>query len=581
MDEHSGADIVLFGGFRFDRSRGALSRQNGDGGLVPVAVGSRALDILGLLVDRHGDVVSRDEILNAVWPGVVEGANVTVQISALRRTLDDGGSEGSIIQTIPGRGYRLAAPVTRFEAGPLPSGVAGDGIHPNTVTASVGSATKSRAWHGRGYQVGVLLAVLVAAVTAWIWSRPQSVAPPPLSMVVLPFTNLSNDPDQEYFVDAVTNDLTTDLSRRSGTFVIARGTAFTYKGKPADSKQIGRALGVRYVIEGSVRPLGDRVQVNVQLVDAESAAQVWADRFETDRRNLAESESEITGRLAKTLNVELIEAAGRRIEREGTANPDAHDVYLRGFARYLRGFGSAETVREAQRLYEQALEMDPESVEARAGIAGMLISKVSEGWSNSIEADEARAEQLLHEALERDPNNEIARSNIGILRRFQNRLPESQIELERAIDLNPNNTWSTRHLGITLMQLGRPEAGLPYIEKSIRLSPQDPFIWFKYVWLGRCHLLLGHADQSIDFLRKAHAANPRNGPDLWLAAALGLKGDLDDAKATLAEWLKFHPKQSSLARVRATLPFPGNPHFLVLREKTVEAGLRKAGMPEE
>ena len=300
-------------------------------------------------------------------------------------------------------------------------------------------------------------------------------------MVVLPFTNRSNDPDQEYFVDAVTNDLTTDLSRLSGTFVIARGTAFTYKGKSADMRRIGRELGVRYVIEGRVRPLGDHVQVNVCLVDAESAAQLWADRFETDRRNLAEAESEISGRLVKTLNVELIEAAGRRIEREGAANPDAHDVYLRGFARYLRGSGSPEAVREAQRLYERALEMDPESVEARAGIAGMLISKVADGWSSSIEADEARAEQLLHEALERNPNDEIARSNIGSLRRLQNRLPEAQIELKRAIDLNPNNTWSARHLGITMMQLGRPETGLTYIEKSIRLSPRDPFIWVNYV----------------------------------------------------------------------------------------------------
>jgi len=202
-----------------------------DGGVVPVVVGSRALEILGISIDRHGDLVSRDEILNAVWPGVVEGANVTVQISALRRALDVGGSEGSIIQTVAGRGYRLAAPVARCEAGAPPPGASGDGVYPNSVTASVVPGAKSRARRGRWYQVGAVLAVLVAALTAWIWNRPRSVAPAPISMVVLPFTNRSNDPDQEYFVDAVTNDLTTDLSRLSGTFVIARGTAFTYKGK--------------------------------------------------------------------------------------------------------------------------------------------------------------------------------------------------------------------------------------------------------------------------------------------------------------------------------------------------------------
>jgi tetratricopeptide (TPR) repeat protein len=259
----------------------------------------------------------------------------------------------------------------------------------------------------------------------------------------------------------VTNDLTTDLSRISGTFVIARGTAFTYKGKPADVKQIGQELGVRYIVEGAVGRVGDQVLVTAELADAETALQLWADRFATDRRNLAEAESETALRLAKTLNVELVEAAGHRIEREGAANPDAYDVYLRGFARFLRGPMSVATVQEAQRLYERALEMDPESVEARAGIAGMLISNVILGWSTSVYEDEARAEQLLHEALERHPNDEIARSNMGILRRAQNRLAEAQIELERAIALNPSNTWSLRNLGMTLMQLGRPRRGSP------------------------------------------------------------------------------------------------------------------------
>jgi TolB-like protein/Flp pilus assembly protein TadD len=400
-------------------------------------------------------------------------------------------------------------------------------------------------------------------------------------MVVLPFTNIGNDPDQEYFVDAVTNDLTTDLSRISGTFVIARGTAFTYKGKLADVKQIGRELGVRYIVEGAVRRVGDQVLVSAELVDAETALQLWADRFETDRRNLAEAENETALRLAKTLNVELVEAAGHRIEREGAANPAAHDVYLRGFARFLRGPMSAATVQEAQRLYERALEMDPESVEARAGIAGMLISNIILDWSRSRQEDEARAEQLLREALERNPNDEIARSNMGILRRAQNRLAEAQIELERAIALNPSNTWSSRNLGMTLMQLGRPEAGLPYIERSLRLSPHDVFIDVNYDWLGRCHLLLGHVEQAIDFFRRAYAANPRSGPDLWLAAALGLRGDVEEARATLAEWLKFNPEFKSLAQVRTTPPAPVNPQFLALREKTVEVGLRRAGFPDE
>jgi TolB-like protein len=224
---------------------------------------------------------------------------------------------------------------------------------------------------------------------------------------------LSNDPEQEYFADGITDDLTTDLSRISGSFVIARNTAFIYKGKPVDAKQIGREFGVRYVIEGSVRRLGDSVQVNVQLVDAESGAHLWADRFDTDRANLAKAQSEITDRLAKTLKVELRTAAGRRIERERAIDPDARDLMMRAQARLLRAPLSAAAVQEALQLNERALEIDPGLIDAKIGIAANLVMNVANGWSTSVQRDEARAEQLSLEAFESDPNNAIAHLNIG------------------------------------------------------------------------------------------------------------------------------------------------------------------------
>jgi adenylate cyclase len=211
----------------------------------------------------------------------------------------------------------------------------------------------------------------------------------------------------------------------------------------------------------------------------------------------------------------------------------------------------------------------------------MLNTNLLNGWSSNVEQDQARVEQLVLEVLERDPNNKGAHLSMGHLRRFQGRLAEAQIELETAIALDRNNTFAFRSLGIAFVQMGRPEAAIPYFEKSIRLSPHDPFIAANYTGLGRSHLLLGHVDQSIDLLRKAYAANPQIGPDLWLAAALGLRGDLDEARAALAEWLKFKPKLNSLARLRASLPSTVNPQFLALREKTVEVGLRRAGIPEE
>ena len=287
---------------------------------------------------------------------------------------------------------------------------------------------------------------------------------PRLSIVVLPFANLSSDPEQEYFVDAVTDDLTTDLSRIVNSFVISRTTAFTYKGKPIDVRQIGRELGVRYVLEGSVRRLGDQVQVNVQLIDAESGAHLWADRFDTDRANLAKAQSEITSRLARALHLELLEAAARRIEQERAVNLDAHDLVMRGWACVWRPLSDANR-QQALRAFEQALEIDPESVDARVGIGNVLGERLALGWSKSREQDMARSEQLLLEALERDRSTPRGLTELGRLRRIQNRLIEAQIELEKAIAVDRNNALAINQLGITLLYQGRPKAALPYLEK--------------------------------------------------------------------------------------------------------------------
>jgi adenylate cyclase len=404
---------------------------------------------------------------------------------------------------------------------------------------------------------------------------------PPLSIVVLPFANLSNDPDQDYFVDGITDDLTTDLSRVSGSFVIARNTAFTYKGKVVDAKQIGRDLGIRYVVEGSVRRGGDQILVNVQLVDAETGAHVWADRFETDRRNLAEAQSEITGRLARTLNVELVRDSGPRIELERAADPDARDLVMRAWARYYRPFSEA-SVQEALRDFEHALEIDPQSIDARIGIATILLGKISVAWSSSYKQDQARAEQLLVEAVERDTNRSMAHVAIGVLRRIQLRLSESKMEFETAIALDRNNARAIFQLGQTMMWLGQPEAGIPLLEKAIRLNPHDPTLASHHAVLGLCHFFLGHVEQAIDLIRKARAENPRSYyVHLWLAGALGYKGDLEDARAALAESLKLKPEIKSFAAQRANAPWIANPPHWALREKTMNVGLRRVGMPEE
>jgi TolB-like protein/class 3 adenylate cyclase/Tfp pilus assembly protein PilF len=450
-------------------------------------------------------------------------------------------------------------------------------------------------------RIAARVALATAGVAAaglvgwWFWPAPPPAAAPPavaatrlpppavvprLSIIVLPFENLSHDPDQEYFADGITEDLTTDLSRIAGSFVIARNTAFTYKGIPVDVRQLGRDLGVRYALEGSVRRIASQVQVNVQLIDAETGAHVWADRFETTMQNLGDAQREITGRLARTLNLQLFQAAGRQIEREQPVDPDAQDFIMRGWALYQRA--QAATSREgAKREFEQALRIEPNSYDAKLGIASVLVVGLATGSDQPAE-DEAQAEKLLNELLARDPNRSQLQAMIALLRRVQNRLPESRIGWERAIELDPNNAAAYGQLGVTLIYLGDPAAAIPLEDKRIRLNPNDPNIALAYWAIGLAHLLQDHLAEAIDWLTKARAANPRvYYIDLDLAAALALKGDLAGAREALAESLKLKPEINSMKRQLARWAYTNNPAYRTLAEKTIDVGLRKAGMPEE
>ena len=448
-----------------------------------------------------------------------------------------------------------------------------------------------------------LLGAIAIAVAAW-WAIPHRNSPmlpgevpttarmqgpvvtagsrvPPLSIVVLPFSNLSNNPDEEYFADAITDDLTTDLSRISGSFVIAPTTAFTYKGKAVGAKQIARELGVRYVLNGSVQRTGHHVQVNVQLIDGESGSQLWADRIESDRADLVKAQKEITGRLARTLNLELAETVERRADHAGVVDLDAQDFLMRGWALYYRP-ASAPIRQQARQAFERALELDPPSIDARIGIGTVLADDLVLNFSKSREQDIARADHVLSEALERDLNRSMAHFAMGVLRRVQNRLSDSKIELESAIALDRNNARALQQLGVTLICLGEPEDAIPQLERAIRLNPYDPNIASYYWALGSADLISGRLDDAVSFLSKARAANPRlYFIHLWLAGSLALKGDLDAARSAVAESVTLRPEINSVASWRALNIFYTNPRFTALAEKTLYAGLRRAGFPEE
>jgi adenylate cyclase len=413
---------------------------------------------------------------------------------------------------------------------------------------------------------------------------PAAPSAPRLSIVVLPFANLSNDPEQEYFADALTEDLTTDLSRIEGMFVIARGTAFTFKDKTGDAKQIGRELGVRYVLEGSVRKLGPRIRVNAQLIDAETAAHLWAERFDRDAEDLFAVQDEITSRIAIELNFNLLAAEAAK----PTENPTALDYLLRGRAAMMAPSSQDRYVR-ALPLLERSLALDPQSVVIRSRLAHALAARVMDGTSADA-ADIERALALAEDSLAISPRDPLAHYARGQVLRALGRWEEAVADYEACIAGNRNFAIAYPHLAACRMWSGEIDVAIPLIERAIRLSPRDPDIGTFYARIGVVHLLQSRVDESIAWSEKARPAIPAAVTlCAWLASAYGLAGNDERAASELAEARRraSDDRYSSIARLRSAGNYPtapgnwGVPKIRGLVEATYFAGLRKAGMLEE
>jgi TolB-like protein/cytochrome c-type biogenesis protein CcmH/NrfG len=399
---------------------------------------------------------------------------------------------------------------------------------------------------------------------------------PRLSMVVLPFANLSSDPGQDYFVDGVTEDLTTELSRLAGSFVIAHNTAFTFKGKSVDVKRVARELGIRYVVEGNVRKAGQRVRVGVQLINAETGAHLWADRFDREISELFELQDAITIELAHALDVQLIEAESRRSER--STNPDAGDLVMRARARLYHGVSRANVVAAIQ-YYGEALQLAPEDVSALAELADVLAGNISSLWSEAPHEDFRQAKALAARALELDPSDAYCHHVVGAVLSLQGRFSEAIDEFEAAIRLNPNLHFAHSGLGFAKTLSGQGEEALPHFAHFIRLSPRDPFLFRGYYGIGLVQFLLGDDVRAIEMLRKGISLSPNYSlAHLCLAAAHGMQGRVDEASAALANYLRTGPSTRTISELRLLRPSK-NPSYLAQCERLYE-GLRKAGMPE-
>jgi len=398
---------------------------------------------------------------------------------------------------------------------------------------------------------------------------------PRLSIVVLPFANIGGDPDQDYFVDGVTESLTTDLSRISGSFVIGRHTAFAFKGKAVDLRRIGRELNVRYVLEGSVQRGGNRLRVNVQLIDAETGNHLWAERFDKPVADLFDMQDEIVSRLANTLNTQLIEAEARRAER--SLHPDAMDSYFQGMACLNKGMTS-KYMAQARGFFECALALDPKDVEALVGMAYVDVQTGATYLTDDRAARFAAAETALIKALSIAPQHARAHVLLGVVQMYTNRAAQGMAECEQALSLDRNLAAAHGWIGLAKYYMGRSAETETHVQEAFRLSPRDTLAFQWMVFVGVAKLQLSADAEAVAWLQRTIEAN-RNYPmaHFFLATALALLGSLDEARAATQAGLALDP-DFTLRRFRTFLP-SDNPTFLAGRER-INEGMGMAGVPE-
>jgi TolB-like protein len=455
MSGEDATESLLFDGLKLNR-RG-LFRLDPTGKTAPVAIGSRALDLLLLLAGQAGAVVSKRDLMAGAWPGIaVEESNLTKQISALRRALDRNSGMGSYIQTVPGRGYRFAAAVTR---------------------ACETGAT-----------------------------APKLTPPEKPSIAVLPFHNMTGDSEQEYFVDGIVEEIITAIARFPGLFVIARNSSFTYKDKTVDVRQVARELGVRYVLEGGVRKSGNRVRITSQLIDTRTAAHIWTDRFSGTLDDIFELQEQIASSVAGTLEPRLELAEIERASRKSTESLDAYDTLLRAIAQARKR--TSEAMAEAVRLAHRALEIEPGYAPAMARVAMWQHMRRARHWIPSTGAEIDEAIGMARQALVIGVNDPSVLDLAGVaISNFTGDTGTALAALDRAITLNPNFAAAFGHRSMILGFINQPDEAILSAHQAIRLSPLDPVTFAFCNALALAHLIADQYEEGLIWADRAAREN--------------------------------------------------------------------------
>lgn len=401
---------------------------------------------------------------------------------------------------------------------------------------------------------------------------------PRLSIAVLPFKNLSGDPDQAYFADALTEDLTVDLSRISGSFVISRRTAASFGDGDVDARKAARELGVRYLLEGTVRRDQNDVRVTVQLTDGNTGQQVWSERYEKTDRDMYTFQNEVTGRIARALNLELKEALSRQAARGGSGDLRANDLALRAWAEIWTKPQKSETNSKGLEYASQALELDPNNVEALGVTAYAYARAATYGWSMPPEEAVRKGLKAAEQAVELDPNNPDAIYALGFLHYRSGNTRRSLELMRQCIELNRNHAPAYFFSGVNLLRLGKPQEAIRWIERAFALSPRDPLRSVWYGIIGRAEILLGKDEQALKTARKGIVANSKH-PHNYAVLASGNAhlGRMEQARSALRELLALQPK-INLAKYRDQVA--GKEPLAIKSYGRLLEGLRVAGLPE-
>jgi TolB-like protein/DNA-binding winged helix-turn-helix (wHTH) protein/Flp pilus assembly protein TadD len=535
----------------------------------------RAAYLLYYLAKNAGSPVSRDDLMAAVWPNMVVGDEaLTSAINKLRNAFEDDSHHPQVIETIPKVGYRLIANV-EF----LPSKNNTNNSGENQNTTSVEPTGNRRALIAIFCVLGILLALVITAL--WFsmdqddLKSPYSLNDTPvsnkMSIAVLPFENLGAKVDQEYFSDGIAEDIITDLSQLKSLAVIARNSSFTYRGKSVKVQDIGKDLGVKYLLEGSVRRDGNQIRITAQLIDTGSGHHLWAERFDRELTDMFAVQDEITGRIVSALSIQLTGDEQQQLAHIPTDSIEAYDLFLQG-----RKFGTRYTkdgYSRAAEIYRKVISIDPGYARAYGALGVVLSRQVTGGHSDSPAETKERALELVQKAVSIYPHSPQVQWSLGYIYLYRNQFEEAVEALERAISLSPNYADGYALLALIKNNLGQAEDAIRLIKKGMDLNPH--YSWDYLYNLGRAHYALGEYKQATEYLQHALERNEgARAARIFLVASYVQLGQQDEAEWEIMQ-LEVSDPAWTLSHLKRAWPISDT----ALMDRLI-SDLRSAGMAE-